>query len=139
MLSLSLISTTLCGQKTIDWATLSDVAFETKYDPEIGISFEEATFGPAVIPLDGQEVAITGYMIPLDAFGVSYAISRNPNASCFFCGGAGPETVIELRLLPRAMRRYRTDERLLFKGTLEINTSNADNFTYRLLNAEPVN
>jgi len=127
------------AQTTIDWGTLSDVVFEVKYDENVGISYEEATFGPGVIPLEGQEVAITGYMIPLDGFGVAYALSRNPNSSCFFCGGAGPETVIELKLKPNAMRRYRTDDRLLFRGTLQINRSNADNFTYVMLNAEPVN
>lgn len=126
------------GQTTIDWGTLSDVKFEVKFDEKVGISYEEATFGPGVIPLDGQEVAIIGYMIPLDGFGVAYALSRNPNASCFFCGGAGPETVIELKLMPSAMKRYRLDDRILFKGRLVLNRSNADNFTYVLMDAEPV-
>lgn len=133
------VSSFSLGQTSIDWETLSDVKFEVKYDEKVGISYEEATFGPGVIPLDGQEVALTGYMIPLDGFGVAYALSRNPNSSCFFCGGAGPETVVELKLKPTAMRRYRTDDRLLFKGTLQLSRSNADNFTYVLLNAEPVN
>ena len=133
------VSSFSLGQTSIDWETLSDVKFEVKYDEKVGISYEEATFGPGVIPLDGQQVALTGYMIPLDGFGVAYALSRNPNSSCFFCGGAGPETVVELKLKPTAMRRYRTDDRLLFKGTLQLSRSNADNFTYVLLNAEPVN
>lgn len=133
------VSSFSLAQTSIDWETLSDVKFEVKYDEKVGISYEEATFGPGVIPLDGQEVALTGYMIPLDGFGVAYALSRNPNSSCFFCGGAGPETVVELKLKPTAMRRYRTDDRLLFKGTLQLSRSNADNFTYVLLNAEPVN
>lgn len=127
------------AQTTIDWGTLSDVKFEVKFDEKVGISYEEATFGPGVITLEGADVAIIGYMIPLDGFGVAYALSRNPNASCFFCGGAGPETVIELKLVPSAMKRYRLDDRILFKGTLELNRSNADNFTYVLRNAEPVN
>ena len=133
------VSSFSLAQTSIDWETLSDVKFEVKYDEKVGISYEEATFGPGVIPLDGQQVALTGYMIPLDGFGVAYALSRNPNSSCFFCGGAGPETVVELKLKPTAMRRYRTDDRLLFKGTLQLSISNADNFTYVLLNAEPVN
>ena len=133
------VSSFSLAQTSIDWETLSDVKFEVKYDEKVGISYEEATFGPGVIPLDGQQVALTGYMIPLDGFGVAYALSRNPNSSCFFCGGAGPETVVELKLKPTAMRRYRTDDRLLFKGTLQLSRSNADNFTYVLLNAEPVN
>lgn len=139
LLFLSVAIVSIDGQTTIDWGTLSDVKFEVKYDEKIGISYEEATFGPGVIPLEGAEVAIIGYMIPLDGFGVAYALSRNPNASCFFCGGAGPETVIELKLLPSAMKRYRLDDRILFKGRLELNRSNADNFTYVLKNAEPVN
>ncbi|MBT8218929.1 MAG: DUF3299 domain-containing protein [Bacteroidia bacterium] len=137
LLSINALSVTF-AQETIDWARLSDVAFTDQFDTERGINYQEAIFGPGVVPLDGQDVVIIGYVIPLDAYGIGYALSRNPNASCFFCGGAGPETVLELRLKPSAMRRYRTDDRRYFRGTLQLNISNADNFTYVLLNAEAV-
>jgi hypothetical protein len=123
---------------TIDWATLSQVKFEKKFSEELGISYEKATFGQWLLPLHGKAVAITGYVIPLDGLGATYVLSRNPNASCFFCGGAGPETVIELRLKPSAIRRYKLDEIRTFKGILQMNASNLDQMTYVLLEAEPI-
>ncbi len=123
---------------TIDWTTLANVKFEQKYSEEIGISYDQATFGTWLLPFSGKHVAITGFIIPLDGLGTTYVLSRNPNATCFFCGGAGPETVIELRLKPSAIRRYKLDERRTFKGILQMNASNLDQMTYVLLEAEPI-
>ena len=104
------ISNALLTQTTIDWVTLSDVTFVQKFDTEVGLGYDEATFGSTVSAFDQQEIKISGYIIPLDALGISYALSRNPNSSCFFCGGAGPETVIELKVKPSAMKRHKMDD-----------------------------
>ena len=73
-------------------------------------------------------------MIPMDAMGINYALSKNPNAVCFFCGGAGPETVVQLQL--SEIKRYRTDDRLTFKGRLQMNKQDIYSLTYVLQNAE---
>lgn len=126
------------AQPAIDWNTLADVKFKKKFSQEVGIEYDEAVFGKWLLPFQGKQVSISGYIIPLDGMGVSYVLSRNPNASCFFCGGGGPETVIELRLKPSALRRYKLDERRSFKGILQMNTANLDQMTYVLLEAEPI-
>jgi len=126
------------AQTTIDWNLLADVKFSPKYSDELGITFDEAAFGKWVLPFDGKEVAINGFMIPLDGMGMSWVLSRNPNSSCFFCGGAGPETVIELRLKPSAIKKYKLDEKRTFKGILKLNRENVDYLTYMLLEAEPL-
>ncbi len=127
----------LLAQEPIDWGVLADVRFEKKYSEKWGVSYDEATFGKLPKLYEGKEISITGYLIPTDALGLSYVLSRNPNATCFFCGGAGPETVIELRFKPAALRRYRTDERRTFKGVLQLNINNLRTFNYVLLQAEP--
>jgi hypothetical protein len=126
------------SQTVIDWNTLADVKFTQKYSEEIGLNYDEATFGRWLLPLNGKEIKITGYIIPLDGMGVTYVLSRNPNATCFFCGGAGPETVIELRLKPSALKRYKLDDRMTFKGILQMNRSNLNQMTYVLLDAAPI-
>ncbi len=126
----------LNAQKAITWDQLTDVKFSKKYSAEFGIELLEASFGPSVKALDGQEIIIKGYIIPLDPLGTQYVISRNPMASCFFCGGAGPETVAELRLHPKSFRRYATDEVLSFKGKLLLNEDNNESLNYVILNAE---
>ena len=126
------------AQAPIDWFALNDVTFEKIQDEQFGLSYDKATFGEWVKSLDGQEVIITGYMIPMDALGTSYAVSRNPNSSCFFCGGAGPETVIRLWMSPDAVQRYQTDEYLNWQGTLRLNASNQHAFIYEMWDAKPV-
>ena len=116
------------AQQTITWDQLTDAEF--------GIELLEAYFGPSVKALDGKEIIIKGYIIPLDPLGTQYVISRNPMASCFFCGGSGPETVAKLRLHPKSIRRYATDEMLSFKGTLMLNEKNSESLNYVILNAE---
>ena len=136
--SLCLFHTAVHTQTHIDWNLLNDVRFTTRHDTLLGMSYDEATFGKWLLPFDGQEVAITGYLIPLDGLGLSWVLSRNPNASCFFCGGAGPETVLELQLRPSALRKYKLDERRTFQGRLQLNRRNLEHLTYVLLDAEPV-
>ena len=129
----------LHSQAMIDWFALNDVQFEKVENAELALSYDQATFGEWSKSLDGQEVVISGYMIPMDALGTSYALSRNPNASCFFCGGAGPETVIRLWMQPEAAKRYATDEYLSWQGRLKLNESNQYKFIYELWEAKPVN
>jgi len=128
------ISFPLLAQSFIDWNTLADVTFEEKTEESQDLPYNQATFGPIISQFNEQEVAITGYMIPMDALGISYALSKNPNAVCFFCGGAGPETVVQLRL--SKIKRYRTDERLSFKGKFQMNEKDIHSLTYVLLEAE---
>ena len=126
------------AQQTITWDQLTDVKFSKKYDATLGIELLAASFGESVKALDGKEIIIKGYIIPLDPLGTQYVISRNPMASCFFCGGSGPETVAELRLHPKSIRRYATDELLSFKGILKLNDSNSASLNYVILNAEKI-
>lgn len=131
-------TTPLFAQSTITWSILSDVKFEKKYSEDLGMDIDEATFGEQVKSFEGKEVTIKGYMIPLDALGISYVLSKNNNANCFFCGGAGPETVIELKMLPGSVRRYKMDEIKTFKGKLQLNATNESQLTYVLVEAEPL-
>ena len=128
----------LSSQQFIDWGILADVEFEEKYDENSGLEILHAKFGGLVQSFDTQEVQISGYVIPLDPLGTTYVLSRNPNASCFFCGGAGPETIIKLALKPEAIKRYRTDDYRNFQGVLELNVSNEREFNYVLRNAEEI-
>lgn len=125
------------AQELITWTTLADVKFEEVFLEDLGFSTDKATFGETIKSFEGKEITISGFMIPLDAMGTSYALSRNPNSSCFFCGGAGPETVIQLKMKPSALKRYKMDAVLSFTGVLQLNDTNENEFTYVLLNAAP--
>lgn len=138
LIFLFLVNTSMIAQNNINWSILGDVKFEKKYSEDLGMNYDEATFGNQVKTYEGKEITIKGYMIPLDALGISYVLSKNNNANCFFCGGAGPETVLELEMLPGSVQRYKTDEVKTFKGILQLNVSNENQLTYVLLKAEPL-
>ncbi len=129
-----------CGhsQDFLGWEILADVTFSEEYSESWGINVLTADFGDIVSSLADKEVVLSGYMLPLDAMGTSYVLSRNPNASCFFCGGAGPETIVGLEMQPEFIKRYRTDAYMTFKGTLRLHTSNDRQMNYMLVDAEPL-
>ncbi|MBS9463948.1 homoserine dehydrogenase [Flagellimonas sp. 389] len=51
-------------------------------------------------------------------------------ASCFFCGAAGPETIIEVNFKEKPP--FRTDQIVTVTGILELNRNNVDHCNYIL-------
>lgn len=121
----------------LDWKVLSHVQFEEKYFEEIGDYLLYPHFSPLVRTLDGRSVVISGYHIPLEETGTTQLVvlSANPYSSCFFCGNAGPESVMEIRL-KTPVKRMKMDEIVRFRGTLRLNDSDIDALNYILENAE---
>lgn len=115
----------------LSWRTLTDVEFKDVYVDELDAYYWKPTFGPSVKALEGKEVYITGYVIPVDYDEDFYVVSRYPFANCFFCGGAGPESVVDLRFKGKT-RRYETDERLTFKGVFALNANDIYQMNYIL-------
>ena len=137
-LSLFALSQLATAQPMLDWSDLADVQFFEKFSNSMGIKYYQATFGEDIKELEGEEVMVMGYLIPLDALGETYALSKNPFSACFFCGAAGPETVVELRVKAEYVRRYQTDERRAFRGRLQLNESSLEQFNYVLIDAVPL-
>ncbi|MEM9848606.1 MAG: hypothetical protein AAF847_11995 [Bacteroidota bacterium] len=133
---LAFFSTTAFGQVKMTWNLLADISYEPKYFEEYDAEYLSPIFGKSPIAYSGKEVLVTGYIIPLDAEGSGYILSKNPYASCYFCGNAGPETIVELWMKPKKTRRYQMDERLTFKGKLRLNSEDVNHFNYILTEAE---
>jgi hypothetical protein len=124
------------SQENLSWEVLSDVEWAEKYDSTSATSLLTATFGSSSMAYNNKEVYITGYVIPLDALGISFALSRNSYASCFFCGQAGPETVMDLMVKPGTIPKTKYNNYpLKFKGTLILKEVNPTGFNYQLVNA----
>ena len=119
----------------LTWETLRDVTFKKKWYPEESVYMLYPTFGPAVQKLKGKEVSITGYILPIDLDANMYVLSAFPYSACFFCGGAGPESVMALKF-KKNPRKFKTDERLTLKGTLALNADDIYQMNYVLENAE---
>jgi hypothetical protein len=121
--------------KKIDWAFLSKVEWGEKYFEEYDETVYYPDFSKEVLALDGTFIEIEGYIIPVDVESGYYVLSANPFASCFFCGNAGPESVMELQFLEGNKGAYKTDEILTFRGRLKLNWDDLEHCNYILQNA----
>lgn len=108
------------GQTDMTWETLAEIEYSYVQNYEANFWYGTPTFSPEVKALEGKEVKISGYVLPMDVSGEAYVLSAFPFASCFFCGGAGQESVIELRLKD-FKQTFETDQFLSFTGILKLN------------------
>lgn len=122
----------------ITWKSLSDVQFTRKLNKEVSMYFLYPSFGQSVKALQGKVIQIKGYIIPVDENENIYVVSSQPMAACFFCGGAGPESIMELQFKNKK-QRFKTDEQRTVKGILQLNPSDVEHLNYILKNAEVVN
>ncbi|WP_341842373.1 hypothetical protein [Chitinophaga caseinilytica] len=119
----------------VTWKQLSDVIFTRKYDEKMQMPMLYPSFSRAIKALNGKTVEISGYMVPIDPKGSMYVLSANPNSSCFFCGGSGPESVMALNFKSKKPE-FETDDYIKVKGVLRLNEKNIYEMYYNLDNAE---
>ncbi|MEL6254428.1 MAG: DUF3299 domain-containing protein [Bacteroidota bacterium] len=122
------------GPVRIDWQILQDIKYDLKYMPELELSMYTPLFSDRVKALDGKEVIIEGYVIPMIEGLNEIALSANPYAACFFCGQAGPASVMSVFLKEDA-RKFKLDDIKKFRGRLKLNYDNPDEFYYLLQDA----
>lgn len=124
------------GQAQSDnlWQSLADLTFKKEYDEMLGFKVDVPVFSPALKELEGQEVTIKGYIIPVEGYKshTEFVFSAYPYNMCFFCGGAGPETVMEVYAAEAI--KY-TAEPVTIKGKLELNDSDINRLIYALNDA----
>jgi len=110
------------AQRMVEWSTLANVTFYREYSAQFGfeVNVKPPRFAPEILALDGQNVKVRGYVIPVDVDLGLYMVSANPFANCFFCGGAGPETVVEL-FGAEKFPRFNTDQVVTFQGKFQVN------------------
>lgn len=121
---------------TIDWKLLMDIEYKLEYNEAFEMEIYNPIFTDALKGIDGKEVIIKGYVIPIDDSGNLLALSANPYASCFFCGNASPASVIGMNL--KKKKRYKMDASIKFQGVLKLNYDDPEEFYYVLENAVSV-
>lgn len=129
------------AQQAVTWDFLSNVKWVKTYIESIKGYYEMPRFSTDIKAIAGKEISIKGFFIPVDASYTIFSISQNPSNMCFFCGGAGYASVIEI--IPKkekksAFKRLKTDKYIEVKGTLSLNTTDQDHLMYVLKEAELV-
>ncbi|MEN0002541.1 MAG: hypothetical protein AAF798_00310 [Bacteroidota bacterium] len=121
-------------KKENPWKTLSKITYRKQYDEMLGFKIDIPVFSEQTKSLEGKEVTIRGYIIPVEGYKnhSEFVFSAFPYSMCFFCGGAGPETVMEV--YAKEPIKYST-EAITIKGTLELNDSDINRLIYALKDA----
>jgi hypothetical protein len=119
------------------WTTLAKVTFKKQYDEMLGFKVDVPVFSPDIKSMDGKTVEIRGYIIPVEGYRghKEFVFSAFPYNMCFFCGGAGPETVMEV--YAKEAIKY-TTEAIVIKGKLDLNADDVNRLMYGLKDAELV-
>ncbi|MEM6633720.1 MAG: hypothetical protein AAF694_28870 [Bacteroidota bacterium] len=125
----------IVGFGLLTWDILRLVTFEKKFYETEGQYFDYPVYEQEVKDLEGKPVYISGYLLPINPDSNIYVLSENTFSSCFFCGQAGPESIVELTLAEKLDKSYTTDQWIAFKGTLRLNADDLDHLYYILEDA----
>ena len=111
---------------TLTWKLLGEIKYEKRKHPKYGdVQFPVVT--DKVKAKGKKRVLISGFIVPIDS--KSYAISKNVFAACFFCGKAGPESIVGLKFRG-ATPKLKTDQYVTVEGVFRYNETDADDWVY---------
>lgn len=114
------------------WATFARTKFEAKYNEKAKEYFMQPEFSAELKNLVGKEIGLEGYYLPIDVDGDAYIIlSKFPFSQCFFCGGAGPESIAEVSFKIK-QARFEADQYIRVKGKLKLNASDLEHGNFIL-------
>ncbi len=122
-----------CISQSSTWSLLSLVSYEKKYDESLGMQVDIPTVNPMVMSMDGTEIEVSGYIIPIDGKikQSHFVFSSFPANLCFFCGKAGPETAMEVFMADGKRVAY-SDDKIQLKGRLQVKASDGSSLMYVL-------
>ena len=120
------------------WGALLQLEFKHRYDTQLDHLIADPLFTKDINELEGQIIELEGFIIPQDIAATSdvatddgqrFMFSAFPIASCFFCGGAGAESVVEA--LPKEPIPY-TKMKIKIRGKLRFNRTDYLKLPYML-------
>lgn len=125
-----------CISQSSTWSLLSLVSYEKKYDENLAMEVEIPSVNPMVMSMDGTEIEVSGYIIPIDGKikQSHFVFSSFPANLCFFCGKAGPETAMEVFMADGKRVSY-SDDKIQLKGRLLVKASDGSSLMYVLQDA----
>ena len=118
------------AQQELTWDDFADVNFEPVFNEKYGVSFLMPKFGEKIQAHRGKKISITGYFLDISGSGEIFLVSQNPMASCFFCGAAGPETIVEVHF--KEDPPFKTDQIVTVSGVLQLNGNDVSHCNYIL-------
>lgn len=125
----------VAAQELNMWHVLAEVGFENRRNEQLNLEVDVPKFSKHLKSYNQKKIELKGYLIPLTETGTNatYMFSSLPFSMCYFCGGAGPETVIELELSKPI--KFVTKQ-LTMEGVLILNDKDPEHHMYILRGAE---
>ncbi len=115
------------------WKTFSSVEYENVPNRY----FPQPIFNKEIKAMEGKRVTLKGFIIPLDDTKkqVNFMLSMVPFSHCYFCGGAGPESMVEVKAVTSF--DY-TAKPVQVTGVLKLNATDENHLFYILEDASPL-
>jgi len=115
------------------WSTLALMKFERHKGNGTG---QGSQIIPLIEALDGTEVTVKGYVIPLSGKKAQshFMFSAYPFANCYFCGNAGPETIMEAFVKDDKKVKF-SENAITLKGTFKFTSRDPNDIMFTLENA----
>lgn len=114
------------AQSENGWSLIARTKFDAKYNEKVGEYHLVPDFPAELKAKVGKEMYLEGYYLPIDVEGDAYIIlSKFPFSQCFFCGGAGPESIVEVTFKDKRPK-FEADQYIKVKGKLKLNANDVE-------------
>lgn len=117
---------------TLSWKLLAQIKYLKKPSKDYPDGVMFPVINTTLKAKQHKPITMSGFIIPID--NKNYALSKNVFASCFFCGQAGPETIMGIKFKNPGMK-LKTDQYVTLQGTFRYNDSDVDDWIYHIENA----
>jgi len=125
----------LAQSKPDMWDTFARTKFDPKYNEKLGEYLFYPTFQADLKALEGKEISIQGYYVPFAPEDGKYIIlSKFPMSQCFFCGGGGPESIMEVSFA-KGTPKFQVDDLVTVKGKLKLNAEDMEHVNFIMSDA----
>jgi len=117
---------------TLNWKILGQIKYLKKSSSDYPEGVMYPVINTTLKTKQTKTIYMSGFIVPID--NKSYALSKNVFASCFFCGQAGPETIMGIKF-KNPGTKLKTDQYVTLQGTFRYNDSDVEDWIYHIENA----
>lgn len=112
------------------WSILARVKFTEKFYKELNEYYLVPLLDTRIRAYEGKPFTLKGHYLALDLEDRrAIVLSKNPYAACFFCGGAGPESVAEV-IFDGKRPRLKADQVITVTGVLKLNDKDLNHLNF---------
>lgn len=117
---------------TLNWKLLGAIKFVKKQNKDYPDGVMYPIINSTLKGKNKKRIAMSGFIVPID--NTTYALSKNVFAACFFCGQAGPETIMGIKFRG-GTPKLKTDQYVTLEGNFRINENDVEDWIYHIEDA----